>query len=99
MDLAAPLEQQRAMAEATHRSHVVRHEHDRLALVTHPVEHVEALLLERRIADREHLVDQQDVRVDLDRDRERQSDLHPGGVVLELEVLELLRSANSITLS
>ncbi len=50
---------------------------------------VEALLLERGVADGEDLVDQQDVGVDLDRDRERQADVHPRGVVLELQVLEL----------
>ena len=61
-----------------------------LPAVAHLVEHVEALLLEGRVADGQHLVDQQDVRVDLDRHRERQPDVHAGGVVLELEVLELL---------
>ena len=55
-----------------------------------PRELVEALLLERRVADRQHLVDQQDVGVDLDRDREREPDVHARGVVLELEVDELL---------
>ena len=55
-----------------------------------PRELVEALLLERRVADREHLVDQQDVGVDLDRGREREPDVHARGVVLELEVDELL---------
>ena len=79
------------MAEPLHRDHVVGHEQDRLALVAHPVEDVEALLLERRIADGQHLVDQQDVGVDLDRDREREPDLHAGRVVLELELLEFLQ--------
>ncbi len=35
-----------------------------------PLELLEALLLERGVADGEHLVDEQDVGVDLDRDRE-----------------------------
>ena len=55
-----------------------------------PRELVEALLLERGVADREHLVDEQDVGIDLDSNREREPDLHPRGVVLELEVDELL---------
>ena len=38
---------------------------------------VEALLLERGVADGEHLVDEQDVGVDLDGGRERQPDVHP----------------------
>ena len=55
-----------------------------------PRELVEAFLLEGGVADREHLVDQQDVGVDLDRDREGEPDVHPRGVVLELEVHEIL---------
>ena len=90
VDQRAPLEQQRAVAEALQRAHVVGDEHDRLARVAHRVEDVEALLLERGVADREHLVDQQDVGIDLDRHREREPDMHPRGVVLQLEVLELL---------
>ena len=68
----------------------MRDEHDRAPFVAHAVEHVEALLLEGGVADGEHLVDQQDVRVDLDRDREGEAHVHAGGVVLELQVLELL---------
>ena len=63
---------------------------DRLALVAHAVELVEALLLEGGVADGEHLVDQQDVGVDLDHHREGQAHVHPRRVVLELEVDELL---------
>ena len=44
---------------------------------------------ERGVADGEHLVDEQDVGVDLDRDREGEADVHARGVVLELELLEL----------
>ena len=84
------LEQQRPVAEALQRAHVVRDEHDRPAAVAQIVEDVEALLLEGGVADGEHLVDHQDVGVDLDRHRERQAHVHPRGVVLELEVPELL---------
>ena len=86
---AAALEQHRAVAEAVHRAHVVGDEQDRLARLADAHELVEALLLERRVADREHLVDQQDVGVDLDHHREREPDQHPDRVVLELEVDEL----------
>ena len=78
------------MAEALQRAHVVRDEDDRAAAVAQIVEDVEALLLEGGVADRQHLVDEQDVGIDLDRHRERQPDVHAGRVVLELEVLELL---------
>ena len=90
LDVASPLDQHRAIAEALDGAHVVRDEEHRLALVAHAVELVEALLLEGGVADGEHLVDQQDVGVHLDRHREREPDLHAGRVVLELEVDELL---------
>ena len=50
----------------------------------------EALLLELRVADGEHLVEQQDVEVDLDRDRVRKPHLHPRREVLQLLVDEAL---------
>ncbi len=77
------------MAEAVERAHVVSHEHDRSALVAHRVEDVEALLCEGGVANRKHLIDEQDLRVDLDRDGERQAHVHARRVVLELELLEL----------
>ena len=42
------------------------------------------------VADGEHLVEQQDVEVDLDRDRVREADLHPRREVLQLLVDEAL---------
>ena len=65
---------------------------DRPALVADPVELVVALLLEGGIAHREHLVDQQHVRVDVGHDREAQPDEHARRVVLDLQVLELLEA-------
>ena len=89
-DHPALVEQHRAVAEALDRAHVVGHEQDRAALALEPLELVEALLLEARVADREHLVDQQDLGVDLDRDREREPHRHARGVVLQPHVEELL---------
>ena len=77
-------------AEPLDRAHVVGHEQDRPSLLLEPRKLVEALLLEVGVADREHLVDQQDVGVDLDRGRECEPDVHPRRVVLELEVHEVL---------
>ena len=82
--------EQRAVAEAGQRLEVVADEHDRLALRAEAVERREALLLEALVADGEHLVEQEDVEVDLDRDRVREPDLHPGGEVLQLLVDEAL---------
>ena len=89
-DLAA-LEQHRAVAEALDLVHVVRDEQDRAPLALGLVQDVVALLLERGIAHGEHLVDEQEVRVDVDHHREREPDLHARRVVLQLEVLELVQ--------
>ena len=77
------------MAEAVERAHVVGYEHDRASAVAHLVEDVKALLLEGGVADGQDLVDEQNLGVDLDRDGEGEPDVHAGGVVLELELLEL----------
>ena len=61
-----------------------------LPSVLQAIELIEALLLKRGVSDREDLVDQEHVRVHLDGDREREAHVHAGGVVLELEVEELL---------
>ena len=50
----------------------------------------EALLLELRVADGEHFVDDQDLRLEVRRDRERQPHVHAGGVALDRRVEELL---------
>ena len=55
-----------------------------------PCERVEALLLECLVTDRQHLVEQEDVEVDLDRDRVREPHLHPRREVLQLLVDEAL---------
>ena len=58
------------------RVHVVADEQHRPALA-HDVAHLpEALLLERRVADGEHLVDDQDLRLQVRRHRERQPHVH-----------------------
>jgi hypothetical protein len=50
----------------------------------------ETLLLELCVADREHLVDEQDLRLQVRRDRESEPDLHPARVALDRRVEELL---------
>jgi hypothetical protein len=53
-------------------------------------EGVEALLLEHRVAHGQHLVEEEDVGIHLDRGGERETDLHARGVVVELHVDEVL---------
>ena len=64
-------------------------EHNRAAPTSHVVEDVGALLLEGRIPDCQHLVDQQDVGLGLDHRREREADEHSRGIVLQSQVDEL----------
>ena len=77
------------MAETVQGCHIVSDKHDCAALVAHAVEDVEALLRKGGVAHRQHLVDEKNVRVDLDRYGEREADVHSRRVVLELELLEL----------
>ena len=68
----AVVQEHRAVAEALDRVHVVRHEQDGAPLRFQVVEVAEAFRLKRLVADLEHLVEEEDVRVDLDGHRERQ---------------------------
>ena len=85
----AVADEHRPVAERLDRAHVVGDQQDRRALPAPLVKDVHALLGERDVTDRQHLVHQHDVRVRLDHDGERQAHHHPGRVVLELEVHEL----------
>ena len=61
---------------------------DRAPLGLHLAHPLEALALERLVADRQHLVDEDDVGVDVDRQREPESRGHARRVVLDLHVDE-----------
>ena len=69
---------------------VVRHEDERLARVAELEHAVDAARLEALVADREHLVDEQHVRVDVDRDREAEPREHAARVRLDGVVGEAL---------
>ena len=66
-DLAV-FDENAAIAELGQVQHLVRHQHQRRAFAPQPVDVVHALLLELGIADREHFIEQQDLRFDMDRD-------------------------------
>src|ERR1700733_2498287 len=87
---SAAVHQHGPVAQTRDGAHVVSDENVRLALVPEPVELIEALLLEGGAPHGEDFIDQQDVRVHLDSDRERQAHVHPRRIVLELEVEEIL---------
>ena len=75
-DDPALLQHDRAVAEPADLLERVRHQHDRTALALEPADPVEALALEGLVADREHFVDEQDIRVDVDGPGERQPHVH-----------------------
>ena len=85
------MDQHRAVAEGLDGGHVVGDEHQGLAGAALLAEHVGAFLGEGGVADGEHFVDEHDVGVGFDHDREGEADHHPRGVVLELEVDEFLQ--------
>ena len=73
-------QQHRALAEPLDLGRVVRDEDDRAAALLELEDLAEALALERLVADGEHLVEQQDVGVEMRRDREAEPHVHPGRV-------------------
>ena len=68
----------------------MRHHDDRAALALELLDAVEALALERLVADRQHLVDEEDVGLDVHRDREAETDVHARRVEAHLGVDELV---------
>ena len=79
----------RPIADLAHRRRVVGHEHDRPAIRLELLDPAQALRLEQLVPDREHFVDQQHVRVEIDGDGEAEPDVHPRRVVLDRLVDEL----------
>src|SRR5262245_17377583 len=88
-DDAAP-EEHRALTEAPDETQLVRNEYHCLSLRLKALERREALFLKRFVTDCKHLVEEEDVEGDLDRDRVREPHEHPGRVVLHLLVDEAL---------
>ncbi len=80
----------RAVTVVADTLEVVRDEDHGLSLRAHRAERVEALLLKVLVADGEHLVEQENVELHLDRDGIREPYVHPGRIVLQLLVDEAL---------
>ena len=89
-DEAAPVDLDGARAEAAHRGHVVADEEDGAPRTRDLLHLPEALALEGDVADREHLVDEQDLRVEVRRDGEGQAHVHAARVALDRRVEELV---------
>ena len=84
------IQPQRIVAEALDQPERVRDEQNRLAAALELGELVQALVREALVADREYLVNQQHIRIDVDRDGESQPHVHAGRVCLDRRVDELL---------
>ena len=67
----------------------MRHEQDRLVAALELGELVEALVREALVADRQHLVDEQHVGIDVDRDGKAEAHVHAGRVRLDRRVDEV----------
>src|SRR5439155_20167225 len=67
----------------------MRDEHERRALLTEAVHAVDALLLELDVTNRQHLVDEEDVRLHVGGDREAEPRHHPRRVRSQRRVDEL----------
>ena len=78
------------LAEVLDRGHVVADEEHGPTVLGDRAHLAEALLLERDVADRQHLVDDQDLRLEVRGDRERQPHVHAARVALDRRVDELL---------
>src|SRR5207302_698174 len=70
--------------------HVVRHEQHGAAAATDRTHLLRTLLLKRLIAHRQHLIDDEDFRLQVGGNGEREPHIHTGGVALHGRVEELL---------
>ncbi len=83
------IDDDRACAQVENGRQVVGDEDERYAAVDQLAHPFDAAILERRIADAEHLVDQQDVGIEMRGNRETEARVHAGRVALDLRVDEL----------
>ena len=86
---ASAIEQDRLRADRSHHPHVVADEQDRRARRLHLPDAPDALVLKDRVADGQRLVDEQDIRIDVNGGRERQPHEHAARVRLHRPVDEL----------
>ena len=70
--------------------HIVAHKQHRPAMPGHILHLAEALLLKLGVADRQHLVDDQNLRLQMRRHREREPHIHAAGIALHRRIEEFL---------
>ena len=81
---------QRLVGHLLDEAEAVGHEDDGLVAAAELADLVEALVNEGLVTHREHFVDQENIRIDVDRNREPEAHVHAGGVSLDRSIDELL---------
>src|SRR5581483_2180392 len=89
VDHASALEHDRVVAETGYRAHVVAHEKDGATASRHLLDTGVGPGLKLGVADGEHLVEEQDLGVEVRGDGERESHLHPRRIPLDGDVDEV----------
>src|SRR5947209_8318818 len=89
LDQFALVNEQNPIAQLSYAVEVVRDKDDGLSRGPKFADAVHALLLEAGVADAKDLVDQQDIGINGDGDRERQPHVHSGGVLLDRRIDKL----------
>src|SRR5947209_3947453 len=79
-DQGALIEQDSTVAETSDRLQVMTNEENGLARASQVIDAVHATMLKHNVAHRQRFVDQQNLRIYIDRDGKRQSHEHPAGV-------------------
>ena len=79
-----------AMAEVLNCCQVMGDEQDSTAAPAHIAHFPDALFLERHVAHRQHLIDNQDLGVQVRRHREGKPDVHPAGIILNGSIQKFL---------
>ena len=95
LDQAAGVEPERAIAQLLDQPEVVAHQHQRPPGGEELLDPAQAAVRERRVAHRQHLVDQQDLGVGVDRHREAEPHVHARRVVLDRLVDEAFETGEA----
>ena len=83
---AAAVHPQRSATQLRNRGHLMAHENDGSSFASDVTHLRQAALLELRVADGEHLIDDQDVRLEVRGNREREAEIHAAGISLHRRI-------------
>ncbi len=89
---AAVLEPHGDLAHPSHVRHSMTDQNRGVSFIDNLFHAIEAFLLEHRISYRQHFVENDNLRIQVGRDRKGQSNIHPAGVIFHWNIDELLQS-------